>query len=122
MRRGLKRIIAEVSGMGCSVRLVRCHCDSRTKGNNLVYLVNCNPKSIISYRSLIFPIRLKPEEWESGDRLWLLDVVAPNRQAATAVLANFRQVAKGGNVALHPVVSAVVDPEVLAKLVVKGEG
>ncbi len=43
MRRGLKRIIAEVSGMGCSVRLVRCHCDSRTKGNNLVYLVNCHP-------------------------------------------------------------------------------
>ncbi|MCP4074423.1 MAG: hypothetical protein GY742_22280 [Hyphomicrobiales bacterium] len=38
------------------------------------------------------------------------------------VLANFRQVVKGGNVALHPVVSAVVDPEVLAKLVVKGDG
>ncbi|MCP4099356.1 MAG: toxin-activating lysine-acyltransferase RzcC, partial [Planctomycetaceae bacterium] len=58
----------------------------------------------------------------SGDRLWLLDVVAPNRQAATAVLANFRQVAEGGNVALHPVVSAVVDPEVLKKLMVKGDG
>ncbi|MCP5100736.1 MAG: hypothetical protein GY943_34740, partial [Chloroflexi bacterium] len=60
------------------------------------------------------------------DRLWLLDVVAPNRQAATAVLANFKQVAAknadGGNVALHPVVSAVVDPEVLAKLAVKNEG
>ncbi|MCP4937512.1 MAG: toxin-activating lysine-acyltransferase RzcC, partial [bacterium] len=53
--------------------------------------------------------------------LWLLDVVAPNRQAATAVLANFRQIAEGGNVALHPVVSAVVDPEVLKKLMVKGD-
>ncbi len=73
-------------------------------------------------KNAVFPIRLKPEEWESGDRLWLLDVVAPNRQAATAVLANFRQVAEGGNVALHPVVSAVVDPEVLKKLMVKGDG
>ncbi|MCP4072390.1 MAG: toxin-activating lysine-acyltransferase [Hyphomicrobiales bacterium] len=76
-------------------------------------------------KNAVFPIRLKPEEWESGDRLWLLDVVAPNRQAATAVLANFRQVADknadGGNVALHPVVSAVVDPEVLKKLMVKNE-
>ncbi|MCP4181705.1 MAG: toxin-activating lysine-acyltransferase [Hyphomicrobiales bacterium] len=52
-------------------------------------------------KNAVLPIRLKPEEWESGDRLWLLDVVAPNRQAATAVLANFRQVADGGNVALH---------------------
>ena len=66
----------------------------------------------------VFPIRLKPEDWESGDRLWLLDVVAPNRQAATAVLANFRQIAKDGQVALHPVVSSVVDPEILKKLVV----
>ena len=66
----------------------------------------------------VFPIRLKPEDWESGDRLWLLDVVAPNRQAATAVLANFRQIAKDGQVALHPVASSVVDSEILKKLVV----
>ncbi len=68
----------------------------------------------------VFPIRLKPEEWESGDRLWLLDVVAPNRQSATAVLANFKQIADKGKVALHPVVSAVVDPEILKKMVVQG--
>jgi hemolysin-activating ACP:hemolysin acyltransferase len=72
-------------------------------------------------KNSVFPIRLKPEEWESGDRLWLLDVVAPNRQSATAVLANFRQIADKGKVALHPVVSAVVDPEVLKKLVIQGD-
>jgi hemolysin-activating ACP:hemolysin acyltransferase len=42
-----------------------------------------------------FPIRLKPEEWASGDTVWLLDVIAPSQKLATAVLANFRQVAQG---------------------------
>ncbi|MCP4181719.1 MAG: hypothetical protein GY761_00125 [Hyphomicrobiales bacterium] len=46
----------------------------------------------------------------------------PPDRAATAVLANFRQVAEGGNVVLHPVVGAVADPEVLEKLVVKKDG
>ncbi|MCP4011377.1 MAG: hypothetical protein GY726_17900 [Proteobacteria bacterium] len=36
--------------------------------------------------------------------------------------SNFRQIAEGSNVVLHPVVSAVADPEVLKKLVVKGNG
>ena len=39
-----------------------------------------------------FPIRLKPEEWVSGDTIWLLDVIAPSQKLATAVLANFAKV------------------------------
>ena len=70
----------------------------------------------------VFPIRLKSEDWESGDKLWLLDVVAPSREAATAVLANFSQIANKGHVALHPIVSSVVDPEVLKKLSVRKDG
>ena len=39
-----------------------------------------------------FPIRLKPEEWASGETVWLIDVIAPSQKLATAVLANFSKV------------------------------
>jgi cytolysin-activating lysine-acyltransferase len=68
-----------------------------------------------------FPTRLAPEDWSSGDTLWLLDLIAPNRTLATAVLANFKQVAGDRPVAVHPIVARSVDPEVLEKMRVKGE-
>ncbi len=61
------------------------------------------------------PVRLKPEDWKSGDIVWLLDVIAPTRELATMVLTNF-QVAKQDNIKIHPMVAHLVDPEVLAKL------
>ncbi|WP_052341321.1 toxin-activating lysine-acyltransferase [Salinarimonas rosea] len=64
----------------------------------------------------VFPVRLKPEDWASGDAVWLLDVIAPNQRLATSVLANFRQVAKGRAVLIHPVVARQVDREALEKL------
>jgi cytolysin-activating lysine-acyltransferase len=63
-----------------------------------------------------FPIKLKPEEWASGERVWLLDVVAPSQKMASAVLANFRQVVKQGDVRIHPIVARQVDPELLKKM------
>lgn len=63
-----------------------------------------------------FPVRLKPEEWNSGDQVWLLDVIAPSQKLATAVLASFRQVAKQDQVRIHPLISKLVDPTVLDKL------
>jgi hemolysin-activating ACP:hemolysin acyltransferase len=63
-----------------------------------------------------FPIRLKPEEWASGDTVWLLDVIAPSQKLATAVLANFRQVAQDRKVLIHPLVARQVDPELLKKV------
>jgi hemolysin-activating ACP:hemolysin acyltransferase len=39
----------------------------------------------------VFPVRLANEDWTSGDKVWLLDVIAGDRKAATAVLANFRR-------------------------------
>jgi hemolysin-activating ACP:hemolysin acyltransferase len=68
-----------------------------------------------------FPTRLAPDDWTSGETLWLLDLIAPNRQLATAVLANFRQVAGDRPVAIHPIVARSVDPEVLERMRVKGE-
>jgi cytolysin-activating lysine-acyltransferase len=63
-----------------------------------------------------FPIRLKPEDWTSGEINWLLDVIAPNAKMTTSVLANFGKVVKGGNLRLHPVISKLVDEDTLKKL------
>jgi cytolysin-activating lysine-acyltransferase len=64
----------------------------------------------------VFPIRLAPEEWTSGDLPWLLDVIAADRQQATAVLANFRQLAGEKPVKIHPMIGRLIDPAVLEKL------
>ncbi len=63
-----------------------------------------------------FPVRLKPDDWASGDTVWLLDVIAPSLKLATAVLVNFRQVARGRPVLIHPLVARQVDPELLRKV------
>lgn len=64
----------------------------------------------------VWPVRLAPEDWTSGQINWLLDVIAPDRKVAGLVLANFRQVVKGGELRLHPLVTKLVEPEVLEKL------
>lgn len=67
----------------------------------------------------VFPIRLKPDDWTSGEIVWLLDVIAPSRETVTTVLANFNRVAKRDAVKIHPLVARLVDAEVLQKLVRK---
>jgi cytolysin-activating lysine-acyltransferase len=64
----------------------------------------------------VFPIRLASDDWASGEELWLLDVLAPNRKLATAVLANFEQIAGKRPVKIHPVVARSVDLSVLEKM------
>lgn len=64
----------------------------------------------------VFPIRLKAGDWNSGKINWLLDVVTPNKQMTAAVIGNFRQVAKEGELRLHPLISRLVDPELLEKM------
>jgi len=63
----------------------------------------------------VFPVRLKPEDWKSGDVVWLLDVIAPTRELATMVLTNFHQVAKQADIKIHPMVAHLVDQEVLKR-------
>lgn len=70
----------------------------------------------------VFPIRLKSEDWASGETTWLLDVIAPSQKVATAVLANFKQVVKDKPVRIHPLVSQLVDPAVLEKMKVRPVG
>ncbi|MEC3863368.1 toxin-activating lysine-acyltransferase [Mesobacterium sp. TK19101] len=64
----------------------------------------------------VFPVRLKPEDWNSGDINWLLDVLASDRKTAGAVIANFRQVVKEGDLRLHPIIARLVDKDMLDKM------
>jgi hemolysin-activating ACP:hemolysin acyltransferase len=64
----------------------------------------------------VFPVRLANEDWVSGDKVWLLDVIAADRKAATAVLTNFRQLSGERAVKIHPIVARLVDAEILEKL------
>jgi cytolysin-activating lysine-acyltransferase len=54
----------------------------------------------------VFPVRLQPEDWNSGPIHWLLDVLSPNAQMATAVVSNFKKVVKDAQVLVHPRVTA----------------
>ena len=63
-----------------------------------------------------FPIRLKAEDWQSGEVNWLLDVIAPDAKATGQVIANFRQVVKEGDLRIHPMVAGLVDAEMRGKM------
>jgi cytolysin-activating lysine-acyltransferase len=67
-------------------------------------------------RAGVFPVRLKSEDWNSGSINWLLDVIAPDRLATAKVIANFRQVVKEGSLRLHPIVTRLVDEDMLKKM------
>lgn len=63
-----------------------------------------------------FPLKLKADDWTSGNINWLIDVIAPNQRAAASVIANFRQVVKEGGLRLHPIITRLVDAETLQKM------
>lgn len=64
----------------------------------------------------VWPLRLKAEDWNSGQNNWLIDVIAVDKKATASVIANFRQVIKEGSLKLHPLVARLVDPETLKKM------
>lgn len=63
-----------------------------------------------------YPVRLQREDWNSGEVNWLLDIISPSQRLTTAVIANFRQVLKEGEICIHPMVTRTMDKEVLGKL------
>lgn len=67
-------------------------------------------------REGIFPLRLKSEDWASGEINWLIDVIAPDPAATARVIANFKQVVKEGSLRLHPHITRLVDSETLKKM------
>ena len=64
----------------------------------------------------VFPVRLAPSDWTSGSVNWLFDVIAPNQKLTAAVIANFKQVIKEGDLRIHPLITRLVDPETLKKM------
>jgi hemolysin-activating ACP:hemolysin acyltransferase len=67
-------------------------------------------------RAGTFPLRLKAEDWTSGDINWLIDVIAPDAKTTARVIANFKQVVKEGNLRLHPLITRLVDEETLKRM------
>lgn len=63
-----------------------------------------------------FPIRLKPEDWQSGPINWLFDIIAPDAKTAGRVITNFRQVVKEGELRMHPQVIGLLDKDMLEKI------
>lgn len=58
----------------------------------------------------MFPVRLKPEDWTSGDNIWLIDIVAPNREIGTRLFQEFQKIGFGAStVQVHPVVARSID-------------
>ncbi|MEM7644044.1 MAG: hypothetical protein AAF366_16210 [Pseudomonadota bacterium] len=49
-------------------------------------------------------------------------MIAPDRAAAAAVIANFKQVAKEGELRLHPLVPRLLDQETLEKMGARAMG
>ena len=64
----------------------------------------------------VFPIKLKAEDWNSGSINWLLDVIATDPKTSAAVIANFRQVVKEGDLRLHPIITRLLDKETVDKI------
>ncbi|HKL06086.1 MAG TPA: toxin-activating lysine-acyltransferase [Roseovarius sp.] len=67
-------------------------------------------------RAGVFPVRLKADEWASGEINWLMDVIAPDQPTTVRVITNFKQVIKGGDLRLHPLITRLVDRETLEKM------
>ena len=67
-------------------------------------------------RAGVSPVRLKPDDWTSGNNNWLLDVIAPDSKTTASVIANFGRVVKEVNLKLHPIVTRLVDDEALKKM------
>lgn len=56
------------------------------------------------------PIELGSGDWTSGPDIWLLDIVAPDRAAGTAIFNAFGRVIDGRAFRVHPIVYDQIDP------------
>jgi cytolysin-activating lysine-acyltransferase len=50
----------------------------------------------------VFPIRLQPNDWGSGEVNWLLDVIASDARIAAGIVSSFQQKTTGGTSNVHP--------------------
>lgn len=57
----------------------------------------------------VFPLELAANDWNSGNNIWLLDVIVPGRKAGSAVFLNFAQLIGEQSFRLHPIVAQSVE-------------
>lgn len=62
-----------------------------------------------------FPVRLAADDWTSGETVWLLDLIVPDKRAGTAVFMNFGTLIEGRSFRVHPVVWHMVDESITRK-------
>lgn len=67
----------------------------------------------------VFPIKLQEGDWRSGEHVWVLDIIAPNAAMAEAVIGQLASVVKTTDVRLHPIVTRMLDPQILEKIGIK---
>ena len=61
----------------------------------------------------VFPVRLIGDDWKSGQRLWVLDVIAPTPELAKRMLIEFRGSMASAQVSLHPHLMRLFDRDFL---------
>lgn len=62
-----------------------------------------------------FPILLDAGDWTSGETVWLLDLIVPDKRAGTAMFMNFGQLMGGRSFRAHPIVWRMVDKSITDK-------
>ena len=62
-----------------------------------------------------FPVRLSADDWSSGEKIWLLDIIAGNDRAASAVLGNFRRRTAQQGMSIHPAILQRINAKARAK-------
>ncbi|SLN52089.1 toxin-activating lysine-acyltransferase [Roseisalinus antarcticus] len=67
-------------------------------------------------RAGVFPLRLEPDDWTSGEINWLLDVIAPSQDMTRRVMANMKKLTKGGDLRIHPLVTGMIGADTLREM------
>jgi cytolysin-activating lysine-acyltransferase len=68
-----------------------------------------------------FPLDLAANEWNSGERIWLVDLIVPNRAAGTAVFANFSKLIGDKPFRMFPAVAQSLEPHIVQQINALGE-
>ncbi len=63
-----------------------------------------------------WPTLLSGNEWSSGDTIWLLDIIGPNKKAGTSVFMNFNKLVGDKPFKIHPSVLRMLDDELVQKI------
>ena len=63
-----------------------------------------------------FPVRLKEDEWVSGEINWLLDVIAPDQKTTSSLIANIGKLVDVNELRVHPVITSLLDADTLQEL------